>query len=904
MMLPDGIPTNASECGGESGDSGCGADAVIAVEVASLRIRPPDPRFGMLAPIPTEVSIETGGKTLVTSAERTVTLTNPDDPTTVETLTDTVTLNGRVFETLFDATGAVPTLTRTTNAGRVTTTELDTEGRPTRVEVVGSLGLAPTTMTYYDASTPELKGLLRTMTQGSGTEARAYEFFYDAAGNLESVQAPLTNVVSFTYDGATRVTGKTFPDGEEVRFFYDDSGNLETLAQPGSDLFVAPDGVHLFDSGPIDLLDTYTAPDIGLVSHETTYKYTVDRELDLVTRPDGLTVDPMYDAAGRLSQLVVPSGSVDYGYFPNNDPSSPGKLQSVSSTLDGVDLAFAYDGSLLTEASWDGAISGGLFLDYDDDLRIVSDTVAGSSVDYVYGDDDGLLTEAGALSLTLDGDTALLTGMAIGGLAETITYNQFAEPVSYIVDDGGSTVYQLELAYDALGRVAYKTETTSSATAGYEYRYDTAGRLAKIRKGTDDCSVIACDVVAKYNYDANGNRVAATEGAVSLAATYDAQDRLLTRGLTSYAYTDAGELAAKSVGADTTTYSYDVLGNLRHVQLPAGTTIDYVIDGLNRRVGKKIGGTLARGWLYGGAPGPIAELDSDGSTLVARFVYGTRGHVPDYMVKGGSTYRFVTDQLGSVRLVVDVDSGVIAQRIEYDAWGVVLSDTNPGFQPFGFAGGLYDPDTRLVRFGARDYDAEAGRWTAKDPIGFGGGDTNLYEYVLSDPVNAADPLGLVGSLIEGWLAGDFAKSLIDTGVANLQTGNIPCALLNFRMAVDVATAPLVGAGELAASLRAPSAARAGVPALRRALSGLQPKDAQIVQRAAELARSGQTPLSALARATGEVIPHGQVHLLGELQGARIFGSAITRTGILTTAEGTFLVRAPLTGPTTILGTFP
>jgi len=66
----------------------------------------------------------------------------------------------------------------------------------------------------------------------------------------------------------------------------------------------------------------------------------------------------------------------------------------------------------------------------------------------------------------------------------------------------------------------------------------------------------------------------------------------------------------------------------------------------------------------------------------------------------------------------------------------VLSDTNPGFQPFGFAGDLYDRDTELERFGARDYDAGTGRWTAKDPIRFGGGDTNLYGYVLGDPVNS------------------------------------------------------------------------------------------------------------------------------------------------------------------------
>jgi RHS repeat-associated protein len=54
---------------------------------------------------------------------------------------------------------------------------------------------------------------------------------------------------------------------------------------------------------------------------------------------------------------------------------------------------------------------------------------------------------------------------------------------------------------------------------------------------------------------------------------------------------------------------------------------------------------------------------------------------------------------------------------------------------------LYDPETGLVRFGARDYDAFAGRWTSKEPIGFEGGDVNLYRYVNSDPVNFVDPEG-------------------------------------------------------------------------------------------------------------------------------------------------------------------
>jgi RHS repeat-associated protein len=178
----------------------------------------------------------------------------------------------------------------------------------------------------------------------------------------------------------------------------------------------------------------------------------------------------------------------------------------------------------------------------------------------------------------------------------------------------------------------------------------------------------------------------------------------------------------------------------RSAILPDGTQIVYVIDGKNRRIGKKVNGQLVQGFLYGDQLRPVAELDSNGN-VVSRFVYGDKPNAPEYMIRGGVTYRFIADHLGSPRLVVDTATGVIEQRMDYDEFGNVLVDTNPGFQPFGFAGGLYDHGTKLIRFGMRDYDGEAGRWTAKDPILFQGADPNLYGYVLSDPVNGKDARG-------------------------------------------------------------------------------------------------------------------------------------------------------------------
>ena len=229
--------------------------------------------------------------------------------------------------------------------------------------------------------------------------------------------------------------------------------------------------------------------------------------------------------------------------------------------------------------------------------------------------------------------------------------------------------------------------------------------------------------------------------------TYDAQDRLTQYGNLQYTYMTNGELLTKNnpVLGQTASFTYDVVGNLKSATLPGGVQIDYVVDGQNRRVGKKVNGTLVQGFLYQNQLNPVAELDATGA-VVSRFVYGSKANVPDYMVKAGVTYRIVSDHLGSPRLVIDTSTGAIAQRMDFDEFGNVTLDTNPGFQPFGFAGGLYDQHTGLTRFGARDYDAQVGRWTVKDPIDFYGGDMNLYRYVGGSPVNYADPAGLEVSL--------------------------------------------------------------------------------------------------------------------------------------------------------------
>ena len=141
----------------------------------------------------------------------------------------------------------------------------------------------------------------------------------------------------------------------------------------------------------------------------------------------------------------------------------------------------------------------------------------------------------------------------------------------------------------------------------------------------------------------------------------------------AYAYTDNGELAAKldTVTDEQTLYTYDALGNLLSVELPGGTFIEYVVDGRSRRIARKVDGIVTARWLYKDQFNPVAQLDASGA-LEWQYVYASKPHVPDYAIRvaDGAVYRIVSDQLGSVVLVVNVaDASDVLLAARYSAFG-------------------------------------------------------------------------------------------------------------------------------------------------------------------------------------------------------------------------------------------
>jgi RHS repeat-associated protein len=236
------------------------------------------------------------------------------------------------------------------------------------------------------------------------------------------------------------------------------------------------------------------------------------------------------------------------------------------------------------------------------------------------------------------------------------------------------------------------------------------------------------EITNTYTFDGNGNRKTYN----STNSTFDNQDKLLTQGSITYTWDALGNRSGKSDG---TVYVHDGMGALKS-WTKTGNTVSYEQDGLQRRVSRSKNGTVTARYVYDGQYRIVAETVSQ-----SRFIYATQSHSPDLISRNNITYKVVKNHLGSVRHIVNVANGQIIQSIDYDAWGNVVSDSNPGFQPFGFAGGLWDADVNLIHFGFRDYDPNSGTWTSRDPIRLQGG-LNVYAYGGNVPVRNFDPSGL------------------------------------------------------------------------------------------------------------------------------------------------------------------
>ncbi|WP_341939657.1 Lcl domain-containing protein [Marinimicrobium sp. C2-29] len=656
----------------------------------------------------------------------TITVTTPDGLASTTTLDKVYGENGADTSryTVTASQNGKPVVTEVNSRSGVTKTT-SAEGR------VRTLHADPETLLMQRVETPgqhereydyDSRGRLIEERVGDRTTTYTYDDI-TALGQLTRITAPDGLPTHFEYDLLGRVTKVTYPDGNSTVTTYDANGNATRVTVPTSE-----DHTSAFNG--VNKVATENRPETA----PTRYTYNLERQLTQVELPSGETIDHIYEN-GRRVRTEAPEAHTHYHYQHGD------QLARVER---GAEKAhYGYDGTLQTELRYEGLVNATLGYGYNADFQIDSLSYAGASTSVGY-DDDGLITAINGFDLTYDAQSGFLEELKDGNLTQTWQWNGYGESTAVDYYQSGHNTYGYSLEYNTAGQIDRKTEQApDGGLSTYEYDYDDRGRLAEVIKDGV--------IVEAYAYDANGNRSLQTSteaGVEAESATYTAGDQLESRGNTSYSYDANGRLGGKveqtDAGPAVTTYVYGSQGQLLQVDTP-DEFIEYRHNALGQRVAKLIDGEIVERYLWQDLTTLLATYDGSGN-LKQRFEY-TVGHTPTSFTQGGQRYYIQTDHLGSPRAVTD-SSGTVVKAIRYDSYGNITDDSNPDFQiPFGFAGGLRDAHTGLVRFGYRDYDPETGRWTARDPIGFAGGDSNLYGYALGDPVNFIDPLGL-------WSVGD------------------------------------------------------------------------------------------------------------------------------------------------------
>jgi RHS repeat-associated protein len=638
-------------------------------------------RFGKSARFDGELSVPVSSRSIVKGLSQfpqdtTYSYDIPDQVTEsyfdYNTLTSQVTRNGKTTTSFFELNSGrhKSQMTVTSPMGRRISYKLDTLGNPLSTTMGSYLPLER----RYNRD-----GQLTEVKRGK----RLTSFSYDKNGNLDSVTDPLSRETRFSYDKSGRVKKQVQSDGRVIVYNHDRNGNLIGITPPGRP-------AHQFSLNLFELIESYLAPLVGdQSSTNTQYFYNKDKQLTEILDPSGDKLEFVYGSTdGRLDRIITPQGFYAFSY---NQGSQVEQIVSPYA----VTNRFSNYGPLPKSQSFTlpGGEENSIEFGYNKDLLVKSLRIQSSSrnnsgqssheINYGY-DDDGLLTQAGEATIGLDPATGAVVSATLGKVKETYGYDQeYGELKMSAFRFDNQELYQETLTRDELGRITNKKiSPAGKKPSEFSYAYNPAGQLSTVHKDNE--------LVSKYEYDFNGNPILKVKNGKELTSSYDSQDRLISD-------------------------SYDLVGNLVSVTLSDGKVIDYLTDGLNRRVAKKINGQLTEQYLYQSQTQIAALIDPNGH-IVIRFVYGTKENVPEYMIKSDRTYKIFSDHLGSPKFVIDTETGAIAQQIEYDEVGAVLSDSNPGFQPFGFAGGLYDADTKLVRIGARDYDSETARFISKDPL--------------------------------------------------------------------------------------------------------------------------------------------------------------------------------------------
>jgi RHS repeat-associated protein len=296
----------------------------------------------------------------------------------------------------------------------------------------------------------------------------------------------------------------------------------------------------------------------------------------------------------------------------------------------------------------------------------------------------------------------------------------------------------------------------STEQGNYSYQYDNLYRLTQATNAGGENEA--------YTYDLLGNRLTSANAAGSWA--YNENNELISYGDISYEYDSNGNVVKKTDQTGTTNFAYDLDNRLVQLTTSNSQLTTYYYDPFGRRLWKDVNGV--RTYFFYSDEGLIGEYDGSGNEIktygyAADSVWSTN---PMFQKIGTRYYWYQNDHLGSPQTILDT-TGRIVWSATYDAVGNIHITNAEIENNLRFPGQYYDGETGLHYNYFRYYDPSTGRYITKDPIGFAGGDVNLYRYVGNNPISIRDPGGLrflpyhfLETLIAGFLTGHFVKSFV------------------------------------------------------------------------------------------------------------------------------------------------
>jgi RHS repeat-associated protein len=718
-----------------------------------------EPRFNQITQITDEAGHQTffeyddqGNRTRTTDSLGHVATATFDSQGLVQTRTDE---NGNLTTFTYDAIGNLETLTDP--LGIVTRFTRDVVGNVTAItEGLGTPEERTSTLTY------DVLDRVRSETDPTGGLLRGV---YDPAGNLVEAIGPGGELTRLSYDASDRLVGLDDPLSGSTSLMRDDNGNLvelidslgrtTVLAYDATDQLIAmTDALGNSQEKTYDALgNVLTLEDarggvtrftydflgrliqqVSPLGRTTLFAYDVRDNLVEVTDPSGQAIQLSFDALSRPVRVITPDNLIEATY------DAVGNLLTI--TDDDSALEFVYDANnrAVSEATYDVGVQPAVTLTSGFNAvenRVTLSDSLGGTARYTFDSSDRL-TEL----ITAAGDFLRLSSDASG--RET-----------GIVFPNGVTTHR---AYDPRGRLTNLAHTLTGADlARFSYGHDALSNIVSIDEigrtlaftydGLGRLTAAGSPLAPEnYSYDPEGNRDASHLSALHI---HDVDNQLLEDAAFTYAYHPSGNLASKTEKASggVTTYAYDALHQLVRVDRPDGVVARYRYDALGRRSEKSVDGVITR-YVYNRED---IVLEFDGSnTLTARYSHGGDIDQPLSQQRDGQSYFYHADHQGSIRQITD-SSGQVVNAYEYDAYGQITSSVEGIVNPYTYTGREQDAESGLLFYRLRTYDPHTGRFLQRDPIGFEAGDTNLYRYVFSDPVNLVDPsgLGALGAAIGG-----------------------------------------------------------------------------------------------------------------------------------------------------------